>query len=97
MLNVDETFNMAQALCTSALAASYVNRLNVFFHKLKERLASLPTKFRRPALSLHIFVASHVRQYISLAVMGAKGLVHSRSVGWWRTSVAICLRNTYEA
>ena len=31
MLNVDETFNMAQALCTSALAASYVNRLNVFF------------------------------------------------------------------
>ena len=32
MLNVDETFNMAQALCTSALEASYVNRLNVFFH-----------------------------------------------------------------
>ena len=31
MLNVDETFNMAQALCTSALEASYVNRLNVFF------------------------------------------------------------------
>ena len=29
MLNVDKTFNMAQALCTSALEASYVNRLNV--------------------------------------------------------------------
>ena len=62
MLNVDETFNMAQALCTSALAASYVNRLNVFFLYLKDRLAIRPIQLSFPLLLLQIFVASHERQ-----------------------------------
>ena len=62
MLNVDETFNMAQVLCTSALAASYVNRLNVFFLYLKDRLYFLhltsyffcdsPNRIQFPTLAL---------------------------------------------
>ena len=59
--------------------------------------AILPIALSLPFLSLHTIVASHVRQYRSFAVMGAMGFVHSRSVGWWRTSVAICLRKMYEA
>jgi hypothetical protein len=64
------------------------------FQCLKDRLAIRPIQFSLPALSLQMLVAMYVAQYRSLAVIGANGLVHSRSVGWCLTSTAICLRKT---
>ena len=40
-----------------------------------------PIQFSLPVLSLQMLVAMYVNKYRTLAVTGAKGLVHSRSVG----------------
>ena len=65
-----------------------------FLHLLTAFLAIRPIQLSFPLLLLQLFVASHERQYRILAVSGAMGFVQSRSVGWWSTSVAICLRKT---